>query len=161
MTEILRHSNNILVGVISDTHGALDPRVKEIFRNVQHVIHAGDIVSPDALFDLEKMAPLTAVRGNMDGDGSSSQLPRTAVVTLNGVSIYILHDITSLDLDPKAAAFDVVVHGHTHRAQIEWQNDILYLNPGSAGFPRGADRPSIALLGIAGRGLLSPEIIYL
>jgi hypothetical protein len=161
MIKVPRHSSNILVGVISDTHGALDPKVKELFHNVQHVIHAGDVVSQDALIALEKMAPLTAVQGNMDSDGSPSQLPRTAAITLNGVSIYILHDITHLDLDPKAAEFDVVVHGHTHRAQIEWRNDILYLNPGSAGFPRGAARPSIALLKIAGRGLLTPEIIYL
>ena len=160
MIEISQHSSSILVGVISDTHGSLSPKVKETFRNVQHVIHAGDVVSPDALIALEKMAPLTAVRGNMDGDGSTSQLPRTAVITLNGVSIYILHDINSLDLDPKAAKFDVVVHGHTHRAQIEWRNDILYLNPGSASFPRGAGQPSIALLKIV-RGLVTPEIVYL
>jgi hypothetical protein len=149
-----------VVGVISDTHGPLSPLAASKLAHVDHVIHAGDAVSPDAISALRRIAPLTAVRGNMDSDEETSHLPRSAVVSVGGRSIYVLHDIARLDLDPKAAGFAAVVHGHTHRAEIDWRDGVLFLNPGSAGFAHSIGRLSIALLTITPQGL-SPKIIWL
>ncbi len=150
---------SMVIGVISDTHGSLLPNAVAALRGADHIIHAGDVVDADVVRELQRMAPLTAVHGNMDRDELSDTLPNTAAVTVGGLSIYVLHDIGRLDLDPKAAEFDVVVHGHTHSADIEWQDGVLFLNPGSAGPPRGRKRPSIALLKISGRKL-TPEIVF-
>lgn len=106
-----------------------------MLRGSDHIIHAGDVGDPEILKELAAIAPLTAVRGNIDIDKGTwaRKLPETEVVELNGVSIYILHDLAQLDLKPEAAGFKVVISGHSHVPKQETRNGVLYFNPGSAG----------------------------
>jgi len=121
------------IGVISDTHGLLRPEVAEALRGVAHILHAGDVGAPEVLEELRTIAPVTAVRGNVDGDEWASALPVNEVVEIEGISIYMLHILDELDLKPKAAGFEVVVYGHSHKPSSEAKNGVLYFNPGSAG----------------------------
>jgi uncharacterized protein len=123
----------ITVGVISDTHGLLRPEAVEALRGSRRILHAGDIGGPEILEALAKIAPVTAVRGNVDTASWARTLPETEVIEAGGVSIYTLHDRGQLDLKPEAAGFRVVVYGHTHQPKIEEKNGVLYFNPGSAG----------------------------
>lgn len=124
------------IGVISDTHGRLRPEVFAAFDGVQRILHAGDVGGPEILDALSRIAPVTAVRGNVDRGRWGTALPTTEVVKIAGVSIYILHDLAQLDLKPEAAGFRVVVYGHRHRPKMEEKNGVLYFNPGSAGSRR-------------------------
>ena len=121
------------VGLISDTHGLLRPEALEVLRGSAHLIHAGDIVDPAILDRLAALAPLTVVRGNNDRGPWAARLPETARVTLGGVTIYVIHDLKELDLDPPAAGIDVVVSGHSHKPARVRKDGVLYVNPGSAG----------------------------
>lgn len=121
------------IGVISDTHGLLRPEVLEALRGSEHIIHAGDVGSFKILEILSRIAPVTAVRGNVDKGAWSRQLPETQVLELGGVSIYVLHDLALLDLKPKAAGFAAVISGHSHVPKQETRDEVLYFNPGSAG----------------------------
>jgi uncharacterized protein len=123
----------ITVGVISDTHGLLRPEAVEALRGSRRILHAGDIGGPEILEALAKIAPVTAVRGNVDTASWARTLPETEVIEAGGVSIYTLHDRGQLDLKPEAAGFRVVVYGHSHQPKIEEKNGVLYFNPGSAG----------------------------
>ena len=123
----------MVVGVISDTHGLLRDEALEALRGADHILHAGDIGDPDILDELRELAPLTAVRGNVDTEKWARKLPLTEVVEIAGVSIYMLHNLDELDLKPEAAAFRVVVYGHSHHPKMEEKNGVLYFNPGSAG----------------------------
>jgi putative phosphoesterase len=125
--------SSILIGVISDTHGLLRPEAIAALRGSEHIIHAGDVGSPEILERLAAIAPVTAVRGNIDKAPWSRKLPETAVLELGGISIYVLHDLAQLDLKPKAAGFAAVVSGHTHVPKQETRDGVLYFNPGSAG----------------------------
>lgn len=150
----------MLVGVISDTHGLLRPEVLPALRGVAHILHAGDVGDAAILDALQAIAPLTAIRGNVDGSGACSRLPETELVELGGVSIYILHDLGALDLDPMAAGVSVVVSGHSHKPRMERRKGVLYFNPGSAG-PRRFSLPvSLGLLEIA-QGRLESRLIEL
>lgn len=150
----------MLVGVISDTHGLLRPEVLPALRGVAHILHAGDVGDAAILDALQAIAPLTAIRGNVDGSGACSRLPETELVELGGVSIYILHDLGALDLDPMAAGVSVVVSGHSHKPRMEKRKGVLYFNPGSAG-PRRFSLPvSLGLLEIA-QGRLESRLIEL
>jgi len=122
----------MLLGVISDTHGLLRPEAVEALRGAQQVIHAGDVGSPEILKKLATIAPVTAVRGNVDKDTWAQQLPETQVLETGGISIYLLHDLTQLDVKPEAAGFRVVISGHSHIPKQEVRNGVLYFNPGSA-----------------------------
>ena len=124
---------SILIGVISDTHGLLRPEGIEALRGSEHIIHAGDVGSPEILEKLSRIAPVIAVRGNIDKAAWSRRLPETQVLESGGVSIYVLHDLAQLDLKPKAAGFSVVVSGHSHVPKQETRDGVLYFNPGSAG----------------------------
>jgi uncharacterized protein len=124
---------SILIGVISDTHGLLRPEALEALSGSEHIIHAGDVGSPEILEELAAIAPVTAVRGNVDKEAWSRKLPETQVLEMGGISIYVLHDLAKLDLKPKAAGFAVVVNGHTHVPKQETRDGVLYFNPGSAG----------------------------
>ena len=128
------------IGVISDTHGLLRPEAVAALAGVDHILHAGDVGDPDILDALGRIAPLTAIRGNIDLAGRCAILPATELVQLAGASIYMLHSLDDLDLDPVAAAIGIVVSGHSHRPSIERRNGVLYLNPGSAG-PRRFSLP--------------------
>jgi len=123
----------VIVGVISDTHGLLRPEVLTALRSSDFIIHAGDIGDPAILQKLREIAPVTAVRGNVDQEAWTRSIPMTEVLEVNGVSIYILHKIDDLDLNPEAAGFAAVVYGHSHVPKQETKNGVLYFNPGSAG----------------------------
>jgi len=125
--------NALIVGVISDTHGLLRPEALAALRGSDCIIHAGDIGDPAILTQLGKLAPVTAVRGNVDREGRAGKIHPTNVLEVRGVTIYILHNLNELDLKPEAAGFGVVVYGHTHVAKVEKKNGVLYFNPGSAG----------------------------
>src|SRR5262245_33026985 len=122
-----------IVGVISDTHGLVRPAALQALSGAELVIHAGDVGSPEVLERLRAVAPVVAVRGNNDRGDWAEQLPLAEVVDLDGVVLYVLHDVKDLDLDPRAAGFRAVIAGHSHRPGVEDRNGVLFLNPGSAG----------------------------
>jgi putative phosphoesterase len=128
------------IGVISDTHGLLRPEAEQRLAGVAHIIHSGDIGRPEVLDGLSRIAPVTAIRGNVGTGDWAEEYPDTRTVTLGGRSIYMLHDLQELRLDPVSCGFDVVVSGHSHRPRIETIDGVLYLNPGSAG-PRRFNLP--------------------
>lgn len=139
------------IGIISDTHGLLRPEAVERLAGVQHIIHAGDIGRPDVISDLRRIAPVTAVRGNIDRDDWAAGHPHTELVKLGGRFFYVLHNLAQLDLDPVAAGIDVVVSGHSHQPRIETVDGVVYLNPGSAG-PRRFSLPiALATLDLSGK----------
>lgn len=123
----------MLVGLVSDTHGTLRREVLEQLEGVDRILHAGDVGSADVLRGLRAIAPVTAVRGNMDRAPWARRLRKTEVVELGGVLVYLLHDLGELDLDPAAAGFGAVISGHSHRPHIERRAGVLFVNPGSAG----------------------------
>ena len=138
------------IGIISDTHGLLRPEAVERLAGVHHIIHAGDIGRPEVISDLRKIAPTTAVRGNIDKGEWASAYPQTEFVKLGGKVFYVLHNLAELDLDPAAAGIDVVVSGHSHQPKIETVDGVIYLNPGSAG-PRRFSLPiALATLELSG-----------
>lgn len=148
------------IGVISDTHGLLRPEVAEAFRGVKHIIHAGDIGDPHVIAGLAIMAPVTAIRGNVDTGGWASAYPEEISVSLAGRSFFILHNRKLLAVDPAAEGYDAVISGHSHKPAAEIVGGVLYLNPGSAG-PRRFKLPvTVALVEIAKAGI-TPTIIPL
>jgi putative phosphoesterase len=153
-----KDEKRIVVGVISDTHGPLTVEAASALRGVDHIVHAGDVVDVSVLSALRKIASLTAVRGNMDGYELSEKLARTAVLETGGVSIFVLHDLSKMDLDPVAAGFSIVIHGHTHKPEINRKNGVLYINPGSAG-PSRIGRPATLARLIIERGVSAVEIL--
>jgi len=123
----------MLIGVISDTHGLLRPEALEALQGSDAIIHAGDVGEPGILTKLGEIAPVTAVRGNVDRGAWARKLPANNVLEIGGISIYVLHIIEQLDLKPEAAGFAAVIYGHTHVPKQEIENGVLYFNPGSAG----------------------------
>ena len=121
------------VGLISDTHGLLRPEALDFLRGSDHIVHAGDITGPEILAPLAAIAPLTVVRGNNDRGPWARDLPETAVLRLGPVSIYVIHDLKELPLDPAREGMRVVVSGHSHKPVCKERGDVLYINPGSAG----------------------------
>jgi putative phosphoesterase len=120
----------MIVGVISDTHGLVRPEALAALAGVEHIVHAGDIGGDAVLDHLRAIAPVTAVRGNND---KGSPFPETAMIELGGRTIYVLHELGALDVEPRSAGIDVVVSGHSHKPVHETRDGVLYLNPGSAG----------------------------
>jgi len=150
----------VLVGVISDTHGLLRPEAIEALRGSEHIIHAGDIGAPEIIPALEEIAPVSAIRGNVDREPWAKKFPETDVVELAGVHIYVIHDLKALDLNPRAAGFTAVISGHSHQPRQEIKDGVLYFNPGSAG-PRRFRLPvSVGRLEIID-GKVSGRIIQL
>jgi putative phosphoesterase len=146
------------VGVISDTHGLLRPEALRALAGADLILHAGAVGSPEVLAGLRALAPVVAVRGNNDRGPWAEALSETEVVTAGGRSLYVLHDLGTLDLDPRAAGFDAVIVGHSHQPRIERRDGVLYLNPGSAG-PRRFRLPiALAWLDVA---RLEAEIVRL
>jgi putative phosphoesterase len=129
-----------MIGVISDTHGLLRPQVEQHLAGVTHIVHAGDIGAPDVITGLQRIAPVVAIRGNVDTGRWAEQYPVTQTATLDGRRIFVLHDIKTLQFDPVSRGIDVVICGHSHRPRIETVRGVLYLNPGSAG-PRRFNLP--------------------
>ena len=131
------------VGVVSDTHGLLRPEAIDFLRGSDFIVHAGDIGAPDVLAELSALAPVTAVRGNNDRAEWAQGIPETNVLQVGEVSIYVVHDIAELDVDPAAAGIQVVVSGHSHRPSLGKRDGVVYLNPGSCG-PRRFKLPIAA-----------------
>ncbi len=138
-----------MVGVISDTHGLLRPEAKAALSGSDLIIHGGDVGKPEILDELKAIAPLFVVRGNVDNGGWADQLPTKEIVEFGGSTIYILHDLHDLDVDPETAGFQAVITGHTHKAHEYRKGKVLFLNPGSAG-PQRFDLPiTVARLHVA------------
>src|SRR3974390_2311418 len=137
------------IGVISDTHGLLRSEAEKALRGVDLIVHAGDVGKPEILTKLKSIAPVFAVRGNVDTESWAKELPESAVVEAEGASLYVLHNLRQLDLKPEGIGFDAVISGHTHQAEQWERNGVLYLNPGSAG-PRRFRLPvTLALLDLS------------
>ncbi|MGD0901914.1 MAG: metallophosphoesterase family protein [Terracidiphilus sp.] len=149
------------IGVISDTHDLLRPEVAPALRGVERILHLGDVGGPSVLQALQRIAPVTAIRGNVDREGPSSELPETEVVLIAGRYVYMLHDLKTLHLDPAAGKFAAVLFGHTHVPNFYRRKGVLYFNPGSCG-PRRFDLPvTVGLLTVGEDGELEAEIIPL
>lgn len=150
----------VTVGVISDTHGLLRPEAIEALAGSARIVHAGDVGNPAILEQLARLAPVTAVRGNVDTGAWASALPETAVLEAGGVSLYVLHDLAALDLSPESAGFRVVVFGHSHQPGVQERRGVLFFNPGSAG-PRRFRLPiSVGRLTISD-GRVVPQLLEL
>jgi putative phosphoesterase len=143
----------IRIGLISDTHNLVRPEAKRALAGVDRILHAGDICGPRVLDELGEIAPVVAVRGNNDRGPWANSIRAAEAIEIGRVSIYILHDLGEIDLDPKSAGFRVVISGHSHRPAIHDRDGVLYINPGSAG-PRRFTLPvSLAILEIADGGV--------
>ena len=137
------------LGLISDTHGLLRREAVEALRGSELIVHAGDVGNPKILEELRKLAPVVAVRGNVDTQEWARALPLTAVAEVGAVLLYVLHDVNALDLDPVAAGFRLVVSGHSHKPARMERDGVMYVNPGSAG-PRRFQLPvAVARLNLA------------
>jgi uncharacterized protein len=130
----------MLIGVISDTHGLMRPEALAALRGVEHILHAGDVGDIAILDALREIAPVTAIRGNVDSSGACAELPATDVVELGGSLFYLVHSVHDLDINPKAAGVAMVVSGHSHKASVTVKDGVVYFNPGSAG-PRRFSLP--------------------
>ena len=134
------------IAVISDTHGHLPVALIAALKNADLIIHAGDIDRGDILEALETLAPVLAVRGNMDRGDWTKEIPTTEMAVIEDMLVYVLHDRFKLDLEPESIGVKMVISGHTHRPLIEKKGEVIYLNPGSASEPRGGFMPSFALI---------------
>jgi uncharacterized protein len=143
------------IGIISDTHGLLRPEAEQRLAGVDHIVHA-DIGRPEIVDALRRIAPVTAIRGNVDSGAWASEYHDTTLVRLGGKSIYVLHDVKTLQAD-RGAGIDVIVSGHSHVSRIETVRGVLYLNPGSAGRRRFNLPITLATLDVTPDGL-RPEI---
>ncbi len=121
------------IGVISDTHSLLRPEALEALKGVNRILHAGDIGDPNHLVALARIAPVTAIRGNIDRGHWAKDLPETVSLTIGGLRIHMIHDRKALQADPGAEGWDVVISGHSHKPGIEETSSTLWLNPGAAG----------------------------
>jgi uncharacterized protein len=147
--------------VVSDTHGLLRPELMPLVECSDHILHLGDVGDPEILGALAKLAPVTAIRGNIDTHGPCARLPETEVASLAGREFYMLHDMQQLDLDPAAAGFAAVLYGHSHKPEIRHHKGVLYFNPGSCG-PRRFELPiSCGQITIDKNGQIEAKILNL
>ncbi len=140
----------IIIGVISDTHGAVSKSTLNALSGCNYIIHAGDMESTTTVATLSKIAKVTAVRGNMDRGDFAYGLKSTEVLSVANKNFYVIHNLAHLDLDPVKAEIDGIISGHTHIPSIEGREEVLYLNPGSASKPKYGKQPSIAFIEIVG-----------
>jgi len=149
------------IGVVSDTHGLLRPEVVQALAGVERILHLGDVGKISVLQYLGKIAPVTAVRGNVDREGACGELPETDVVLIGGRYVYMLHDLNTLHLDPAAGKFAAVLFGHSHIPNFYHRRGVLYFNPGSCG-PRRFELPvTVGLLTVDEAGEFEASIIPL
>jgi putative phosphoesterase len=141
------------VGVISDTHGLLREEVRAALQGVDLIIHAGDIGGEEVLEALRRIAPVVAVRGNMDRGEWALKLPESEVVAIDETLLYVIHDATRLGLEPGRAGFGAVISGHTHRPAVVRRRGVLFVNPGSAGPSRLHLPVAVAILRVNGKSL--------
>ncbi len=153
-------TGKVIVGVISDTHGRMHPDAMDALRGSDVILHAGDIGTEDILAKLRQIAPVRAITGNIDHEPLTSKYPATDVVEIAGRSLYMVHNLRALDLNPKAAGFAAVISGHSHEPEFYFEDDVLFFNPGSAG-PRRFSLPiAVGKIRIED-GELWPEIVTL
>lgn len=150
----------MIIGVISDTHGLLRPQALTALTGVEHILHAGDVGNPAILDALRQIAPLTAIRGNIDTKGPCALLPGTDAIELAGRLFYLVHNVHDLDLSPQAAGIAAVVSGHSHQVSSVVRDGVLYLNPGSAG-PRRFSLPVTLAIVDTSAAQLTPVIVDL
>jgi len=148
------------IGLISDTHGLLRLEALAFLQGCDHIVHGGDIGDPRILAQLAELAPLTAVRGNNDRATWADAVPETAQLELEGLRLYVIHDLAELRIDPAAEGVHVVVSGHSHRPKAEERGGVWYVNPGSAGPPRFRLPISAAELRVNG-GIATPRLVEL
>jgi putative phosphoesterase len=151
--------NELLVGVISDTHGLLRPAALRALQGCALIVHAGDVGKLEVLEGLRVVAPVMAVRGNVDRDPWNEDLPPSRVVEAGDVYLYVVHDLNELSIDPAGGGFSAVISGHSHQPSVKERSGVLYLNPGGAG-PRRFSLPvSLALLHVRGHALQAEILI--
>jgi hypothetical protein len=150
----------MIIGVISDTHGLMRPEALDALQGSHHIIHAGDVGDPAILGRLQQIAPVTAVRGNVDHEEWAKNIPETEMLELDGASIYVLHILEKLDLKPGSAGIHAVIYGHSHVPKQEAKDGVLYFNPGSAG-PRRFQLPVTVGKLIVQNGNISSEIVQI
>ena len=160
MKKEIRDKNSFTVGIISDTHGLLRPEAVDALHGADLIVHAGDIGKQSIIDELKSIAPIIAVRGNMDNENWAYQLKRTEILEKNKTLFCVIHDIGRLDLDPAAVDIKVVISGHSHRPAIGRHKGVLYINPGSAGLRRFTLPVSVALLQVKGN-VLDAKIVKL
>ena len=153
MVKKLKSKDNYSIGVISDTHGRIPSGVTNAFKGVDLIIHAGDIGDEKVLDKLSKIAPVAAVRGNMDFGKWTGQLPETEIIEIGQIVLYVIHIANRLDADPAKTGFKAIISGHTHRPDVYQKNGIMFINPGSASFPKFGHPASAALIQIKGDDL--------
>jgi putative phosphoesterase len=156
----MSEEDDVKIGLISDTHGLLRPEAAEALRGSALILHAGDIGRSDLIGELEQIAPVQAIRGNIDRESWALRYPETRVVEIAGTRILMLHDVSTLAIDPAAEGIGVVISGHSHRPSIEHRDGVLYLNPGSAGRRRFSLPISVARIDAGATGI-EAAIIYL
>jgi putative phosphoesterase len=150
----------MLLGVISDTHGLMRPQALDVLRGSDLIIHAGDVGTPDVLEELRRIAPVFAVRGNIDTQPWAQILPYTQIVSAGAHNCHVLHDISQLAIDPRKARIAAVIFGHSHKPSVERRDGVLYLNPGSAG-PRRFTLPICVARIRVSEQRLEPTIVHL
>ena len=149
------------IGIVSDTHGLFRPEIAPTLDGVERILHLGDVGKPAVLAELAKIAPVTAVRGNVDREGPCAELPETDVVLIADRYVYMLHDLHTLHLDPAAGKFAAVLSGHTHVPNFYTRKGVLYFNPGSCG-PRRFRLPvTVGLLTVGEDGEFNAQIVNL
>jgi len=153
MSVYFQNREHVVVGVISDTHGVLVPGAVKALHGVDLIIHAGDIGNTGVMDELKSMAPVVAVRGNMDMSEDLRELPETEAIQVGDALLYIIHDINKLNIAPSKADFDAVIFGHLHYPSVAKHSGVLFLNPGSAAQPRRNFSASLAFLHIRGSSL--------
>ena len=160
MVKKLEPKDHYSIGVISDTHGRLPSGVPIAFKNVDFIIHAGDIGDETVLDKLSKIAPVVAVRGNMDYGRWTRQLSQTEIIEMGHIVLYVAHIANRLDPDPGCDGFKAVISGHTHRPDVYEKNGVTFINPGSATYPKFGNPGSAAIIHIKGNNL-SVKLIHL
>ncbi|MFA9398655.1 MAG: metallophosphoesterase [Clostridiaceae bacterium] len=148
------------IGIVSDTHGLLRPFVLEAFKDCDLIIHAGDIGSKDIINELNKITKVVSVKGNIDKEPLSKELCKSEIIEIDGISIYVIHDISQIEIEPLAAGINLVIFGHSHEKVKLERNGIMYINPGSAGPKRFNLPTSVAVLSIED-GKINNEFISL
>lgn len=148
-----------LVGIISDTHGMIHQKALDLLEKSDTIIHAGDIGKIDVINTLEKIAPVYAIKGNVDKGPWTNEFQETLIIEIQGVRFYLIHDISKMDLDLKLNNIDIVIYGHSHKCYKNIENDILYINPGGAGRRRFNLPLTIALLRLSDNGEKDVEFI--
>ena len=151
----------MLIGVISDTHGLLRPEALTALAGVEHILHAGDVGLATIVDALREIAPVTAIRGNVDTHGSCAELPETEAVELGGCLVYVVHALEWMDINPQVAGVGLVVYGHSHVPSVERRDGVVYVNPGSAG-PRRFHLPvTVAQVSVEDGVVMKAEIVEL